>query len=161
VNDATQSVDVPATILDVLGIDPLPVQHGRTLRPYLSGADRPEPLPFVFSEYLENEEACLRTDRWKFVHCSGKRARTDGYVTAQPAPGRYVRLYDRTVDPDELHDLSSMRPDVVKQFQNDMLDVFRKTHPQASNEPHSGDIGDSLDWYLRPRDAATVGVPAR
>ncbi|HVW84116.1 MAG TPA: sulfatase-like hydrolase/transferase [Bryobacteraceae bacterium] len=153
VHDMTQSVDVPATILDLLGADPLPVQHGRSLRPYLTGGRRPDPLPFVFNEYLENEEACLRTPRWKFVHCSGKRARKDGYATANPTPGRYVRLYDRSADPNEFHDVSAAHPQMVKQFQAEMLAVFRRTHPEAEKEPKTQDTGELLDWYLRPRDA--------
>jgi choline-sulfatase len=41
VADLTESVDVPHTILDMLGAPPLPVQHGRSLRAYLEGR-RPE-----------------------------------------------------------------------------------------------------------------------
>ncbi|MDE3196255.1 MAG: sulfatase-like hydrolase/transferase [Acidobacteriota bacterium] len=153
VHDMTQSVDVPATILDLLNASPLPVRHGRSLRPYLMGATPPDPLPFVFNEYLENEEACIRTTRWKFIHCSGRRARKDGYATGNPTPGRYVKLYDRTSDPNELRDISGEHPDLVRQFQADMLDVFRRTHPEADNEPRAGGTPDLIDWYLRPRDA--------
>src|SRR5262249_9599262 len=35
VEDMTQHVDVTATICDLLGVDPLPAMHGRSLRPYL------------------------------------------------------------------------------------------------------------------------------
>src|SRR5262249_51225810 len=37
VHDFTESVDVPATILDLLGADPFAKQHGQSLRPYLEG----------------------------------------------------------------------------------------------------------------------------
>ena len=153
VQEATQSVDVPATILDLLGAGALPIQHGRSLRPYLMASGGLDPLPFVFSEYLENEEACVRTPRWKFVHCSGKRARKDGYETADPTPGRYVKLYDRQADPNELRDVSAVQPDQVRRFQSSMLEVFRRTHPDASAEPSRFSTPELLDWYLRPRDA--------
>ena len=34
-HDVTEHIDVPATIVDILGIDRLPIQHGQSLRPYL------------------------------------------------------------------------------------------------------------------------------
>ena len=37
VNAFTEHVDVSATIVDVMSVDPLPVQHGQSLRPYLEG----------------------------------------------------------------------------------------------------------------------------
>jgi arylsulfatase A-like enzyme len=158
VNEMTQSVDVPATVLDLLEVDPLPIQHGRTLRPYLTNSHKAEPLPFVFSEYLENEEACLRTDRWKFVFCSGRRARTDGYATSNPAPGRYVRLFDRKADPGELNNVAARNSELVNGFQKDMLALLRKTHPEAVAEPNIRDTAELLDWYLRPRDAKAVEI---
>ncbi len=99
VNDFTEHVDVPATIVDVMNLDALPIQHGHSLRPYLEGRRMEKPRDHVFAEYLENEEAYIRTDRWKYIFCSGRRARTDGYVTDNPTPGRYRRLYDLAHDP--------------------------------------------------------------
>ena len=77
------------TILDLLGADRFPCMHGQSLRPYLEGGKPAAPRDHIFSEYLENEEACIRTARWKYIHCSGKRERTDGYETDNPTPGRY------------------------------------------------------------------------
>ena len=94
VRDLTESVDVPHTILDLLGVEPFTIRHGQSLRPYLEGRCPAKPRDHIFSEYLENEEACVRTEQWKFVQCSGRRARTDGYRTDDPTPGRYIRLYD-------------------------------------------------------------------
>ena len=50
----------------------------------------------VFSEYLENEEAMVRSARYKLIVCTGRRLREDGYRTAEPwrLPGPYERLYD-------------------------------------------------------------------
>ena len=61
-----------------------------------------------FREYLENEEAAVRTREWKFIFCSGKRARQDGYDTHEPRPGRYMRLYHLGDDPRELNNLAAM-----------------------------------------------------
>jgi len=158
VHDFTESVDVPHTILDMLGAEALPVRHGQSLRPYLEGSRPSRPRTHIFSEYLENEEACIRTDRWKFIQCSGRRARKDGYITDNPTPGRYVRLYDQKKDPGELADQSAKHPEVVAQLSRLMLERFRSTHPEAAQEPPSLATPDAIDWYLRPRD--TVPKPA-
>ncbi len=98
IHDMTEHIDVPATITDMMELERLPIQHGRSLRPYLER--RPiNPRDHIFSEYLENEEAYIRTDGWKFIYCTGKRARKDGYITDNPTPGRYRILFDLKSDP--------------------------------------------------------------
>jgi choline-sulfatase len=152
VNDLTEHVDVPATIVDLLGADPLPVQHGRSLRPYLEGRRPSAPRDHVISEYLENEEGFVRTDRYKLIYCSGKRARGDGYITGNPTPGRYLRLYDLKNDPGEFTDVADRNPKVVARMEELLLRRFRETHPEAESEPPGLGREDSIDWYLRPRD---------
>ena len=67
VRDMTESVDVPHTILDMLGAPDLPVKHGQSLRPYLEGKTPGAPRTHIFSEYLENEEAFV-TNRHAQIH---------------------------------------------------------------------------------------------
>ncbi|MFN3321867.1 MAG: sulfatase [Bryobacteraceae bacterium] len=153
VQDFTEHIDVPATILDMLNVDPLPVQHGRSLRPYLEGKRPASRRDHIFSEYLENEEAFIRTDRWKFIFCSGKRSRTDGYETDNPTPGRYIRLYDLKSDPGEFTDVAAKNPKAVAKMQSLLLDRFRTTHPEVEKEPGSLSREEAIEWYLRPRDA--------
>jgi arylsulfatase A-like enzyme len=153
VRDFTESVDVPPTILEMLGAGPLPVQHGQSLRPYLEKKRVARPRLQVFSEYLENEEAFLRTAGWKLIHGSGKRERTDGYKTDNPKPGRTVRLYDLKRDPGEFRNVAAENGEMVKKLSNDMLKRFRDTHPEANTEPGGLSIDESIEWYLRPRDA--------
>jgi arylsulfatase A-like enzyme len=106
----------------------------------------------VFSEYLENEEAHLRSKIWKLVYCSGRRARRDGYETDDPTPGRYVRLFDLREDPDELTNVARQRLEIVTSYQEVMLAFFRNSHPDARHEPRRMSTEQLLDWYLRPRD---------
>lgn len=153
VRDLTEAVDVAPTVLDLLGAPPLPVEHGRSLRPYLEGRRPARPRRFIFSEYLENEEACVRTARFKLVFCSGRRARQDGYQTDRPTPGRWIRLYDLETDPGEFTDVSHQHPDVVAELQTLMLERFRSTHPEASREPKGLSVAEAIEFYLRPRDA--------
>ncbi len=111
------------------------------------------PRDHIFSEYLENEEACIRTEQHKFIFCSGKRSRTDGYETDNPTPGRYIRLYDLKADPGEFTDVARQNPELVAKVQGLMLARFRNTHPDAPQEPKRANIDELLEWYVRPRDA--------
>jgi arylsulfatase A-like enzyme len=154
VKDFTESVDVPATILDLLGADPFRVQHGQSLRPYLEGHRPRKPRESIFSEYLWAEEACVRTNRWKYAHATGVRARNDGYKTDNPTPGRTIRLWDQQADPGEFTDVAGKHPEVVAELQRLMLSRFRSTHPDAPNEPGNLDASEAIEWYLRPRDGA-------
>ena len=150
VHDLTEHVDLSATIADWLHLEPLPFRHGRSLRPYLEG----KPVrgrDHVFSEYLENEEAYIRSTRWKFVYCTGRRERQDGYVTGNPTPGRYAILYDIEKDPGEFHNVAKDHPEVIAKMERLMLERFRNTHPDAASEPQ-GAVREALDFYLRPRD---------
>jgi arylsulfatase A-like enzyme len=151
VHAMTEHADLSATITDLLDLEPLPVQHGRSLRALLEGDGGPE-RDHIFSEYLENEEAYVRTARWKLVYCSGKRARGDGYATANPAPGRYTILHDLASDPGEFHNVAARHAEVVKELKGLMLARFRSTHPDASAEPKGASLDEALDFYLRPRD---------
>jgi choline-sulfatase len=153
VRDLTEHIDVPATIVDIMGLDPLPVTHGQSLRPYLQGRAPERPRDHVFSEYLENEEAYIKTAGWKYIFCSGKRARKDGYEIDNPTPGRYRRLYDLRNDPGEFTDVAQKHPEMAAKFEGLMLDRFRATHPDREKEPQRLSTAEAIEFYLRPRDA--------
>jgi arylsulfatase A-like enzyme len=158
VADLTEHIDVPATICDVMGLDPLPVMHGHTLRPYLEGRPMERGRDHIFSEYLENEEAFIRTPEWKYIFCSGRRERTDGYKTDKPAPGRYRRLYDLKRDPGEFTDVAAKHPEMVERFETLMLERFRATHPDREKEPQRLSRAEAIEFYLPPRDAPATAA---
>ena len=153
VQDFTESIDVPPTITQLLHAERFEINQGQSLAPYLSGGRLPKPRSHIFSEYLENEEACIRTRAWKFIQCSGKRLRTDGYRTDNPTPGRYTRLFHLTEDPGEFHNVSQRHPEVTVALSRELLARFRATHPESGHEPSGLSEPDIIDWYLRPRDA--------
>jgi choline-sulfatase len=148
----TEHIDVPATITDMMRLDRLPVQHGQSLRPYLEGRSAGQARSSIFSQYLENEEVFTAGDRWKFIFCSGRRARTDGYEIDNPTPGRYIRLYDRKSDPGEFTDVAGKHPEVVQAMQKSILERFRATHPDAASEPKGLPDPEAIEFYVRPRD---------
>jgi choline-sulfatase len=153
VRDLTEHIDVPATIVDMMNLDPLPVTHGQSLRPYLEGRAPQDPRDHIFSEYLENEEAYIKTFDWKYILCSGKRARKDSYEIDNPTPGRYRRLYDLRNDPGEFTDVAQKYPEMVAKFESLMLDRFRATHPERESEPQRASREEAIEFYLQPRDA--------
>jgi hypothetical protein len=110
----------------------------------------------VFSEYLENEEAYIKTKEWKYIFCSGKRARQDGYQTDNPTPGRYKRLYHLTTDPGEFTDVTKAHPELTARFEGLMLERFRTTHPDRGKEPAGVSREEAIEFYLRPRDAKPI-----
>jgi choline-sulfatase len=141
----TEHIDLGPTLLQMLDAPALPLQHGQALT---------KARDLIFSEYLENEEVFVRTERWKLIFGSGKRTREDGYVTQTPQPGRYVRLFDLQSDPGEYNDVSGKNPGVVKQLGNVALERFRATHPESASEPSQAGWESALEFYLRPRDNA-------
>jgi arylsulfatase A-like enzyme len=153
VQDFTESVDVAPTILELLGVSPIPLQQGQLLRPYLAGLPHATPRSHIFSQYLENEEAYIRTDQYKFMYCSGKRYRKDNLQTDNPRPGRNVRLYDLWSGPNEVTDVSQSWPTLVADFKGLILDRFLKTHPEAGKLPKGLTLEQQIEFFLRPRDA--------
>lgn len=149
----TQLVDIAPTLFELLGVEPLPVMHGRSLVPLLKGKTASH-RDVVFTEYLENEEAAVRTAEWKFIFCSGNRERKDGYKTDNPTPGRYKRLYNLKDDPEEMTNLAGKKEyaPVVEKLQRALLDRFLGTHPEAAQLPKGLSEEEKIEWFLRPRD---------
>ena len=129
VNDLTESVDVPHTILDMLDAPALPVSTAALCVPISKPERSAIRANHIFSEYLENEEAYIRTATHKFIYCTGNRKRTDGYVTDKPTPGRYLRLYDLRKDPGEFSDVAAKNPKIVAKMKTLMLDRFARPTP--------------------------------
>jgi choline-sulfatase len=134
----TESVDVSPTITRLLKLsNRLPSPHGRDL---LTSPPKDE----IFSVYLENEEACLIWENWKFIYSTGRRKRLDGYETDQPTPGPITRLYDLKRDPGEFRNVAAQYPALVQNLRHRLEARFAATHPEP---------GLDLDAWLRPRDA--------
>lgn len=147
VTGLTEHIDLAPTLCDLLQVDPMPTFHGRSMTPA-----SPRTRRHVIAQYLENEEAFVRTPEWKYIYGTGRRKRTDGYETANPTPGPYERLFSLQRDPGEFTDLSARRPEVVRQMQDLWLARMRATHPEAGQEPN-GSRENAMAFYLRPRDA--------
>jgi arylsulfatase A-like enzyme len=111
VPQTVELIDVAPTLLELLGLPPLPVQHGRSLVPYLErpgegGAGKP-----AFSEYGSSSINTVVRGDWKLI------VNPDGFVPVcipDAAPGHYpigkVELYDLAEDPLETTNLADREP---------------------------------------------------
>jgi choline-sulfatase len=149
-------IDIVPTLLEACG-RPVPAAvQGRSLCGILSG-QKTEHRDHVIAEYSENEEAMIRTGRWKLIYSTGKRKREDGYATSKPLPGRTILLYDESEDPEELRNLAS-RPEhakLVEQLTATLADHMKRTARQPELVPRDGDVHAVLEHCLKPRDVAT------
>jgi choline-sulfatase len=150
-------IDIVPTVLDLCGITPPATIQGRTLVPTLTGRV-PTHRDEVFIEYSENEEAAVRTDRWKFIYGTGRRERKDGYTTGRPLPGRTIRLYDLAADPEELTNLAGQpeHAPLIADFTRRLAEHLVRTARQPELVPGTDDVHVLLEFCLQPRDVASA-----
>lgn len=156
VTDLVEMIDIYPTVLRLLNRSAPPNLHGMDLSGLVRGESGARGRDAVFSEYTENEEAMIRTARYKLIVGTGRRLRQDGYATGKPLPGPYQRLYDLTDDPNETRDLSadprfqSLRDDLLHRLHD------RLTSTRAGLEPVPPGLStiEAIHWCLVPRDPA-------
>ena len=154
VPEQVELVDVLPTLLDLVGV-PVPSDlHGRSLKALLMGEPGARGRDIVVSEYLENEEAMARSERYKLIVGTGRRARRDGYVSGNPTPGPYSRLFDLRADPEETDDLSAAAElgDVRERLLRAMYERLTTTRPEGEHVPEGLTERVAVEWCLRPRD---------
>jgi choline-sulfatase len=154
-------IDIVPTLLEACH-EPVPgTVQGRSLAGLLRG-HRETQRDHVIAEYSENEEAMIRTDRWKLIYSTGKRLREDGYATGRPLPGRTVLLFDEANDPDEMTNLVKQPEHAgrVEELTAKLADHMRRTARQPHLVPKGGDVHAVLEHCLQPRDVEAGGGPS-
>jgi arylsulfatase A-like enzyme len=149
-------VDLVPTILDVLNVPPLPGVQGRSLEPLLNGTTT-EHRTSVFSEFLADNKAMIRTERWKYIFTTGQHDLAQGYATGFGPSGIDHRLYDLSADPREMNDLADdpQYSGVVAALQLKMLERFLATDPRADALPEQLSLEQALVWFCEPPERAT------
>lgn len=89
------NLDIPATILDMAGLDTPSAMEGTSLIPVMAGKAR-EWRQEIFCEHLWDnadipQSECIRTLKWKYIR--------------YPQHPDYEELYDLQSDPNEIHNL--------------------------------------------------------
>ena len=152
VNQAmVEFVDLVPTILELLGISPLPGVQGVSFQEVLRGRAT-QHRQSIFSEYLPDNQAMLRTRHWKYIFTSGRHDLALGYATGNLPTGIKHRLYDMEEDPQEFNNLAD-RPELaetLRALQGQLLDRFKQTDPRADRLPSDLDISQALAWFCEP-----------
>lgn len=147
-------VDLFPTLMDLAGSPCPPDRHGRSLAPLLRGDEGAAGRESVFSEYLENEEAMIRDDRFKLIVGTGRRHRQDGYANANPRPGPYARLFDLGTDPGEATNRAD-DPTLAPVRDRLLAELHRRmTASREGLPPLPGGLSprEAIEWCLVPRD---------
>ncbi|HEY4311154.1 MAG TPA: sulfatase [Pirellulales bacterium] len=156
-------IDVVPTVLDLCGIDKPTTVEGRSLAGVLDGTNE-QHRDCVFVEYAENEEAAIRTVRWKLVYSTGRRERQDGYTSGRPLPGKTVRLFDVQNDPDELVNLAALPEQAsrVAELTDKLAQHMRDVTPGARELASNADADAILARCLPPvEEMRTSAAPPR
>lgn len=158
VNSLTEMVDLAPTILEALGVESMPGLHGKSLMPVLNGKTTKH-KDVIFSEYLPDNMAMVRTDRFKYIYMNGKRDLDLGYATGNGPAGIYHALYDLKNDPGETINLAKQEANKARvlQMQKEMLKIFRKTHPKANTIPRNISIEQQLAHFCNPPEGEKPG----
>jgi arylsulfatase A-like enzyme len=154
ISGLVEMVDILPTVLHLLNLPAPPGMQGIDLEPLIRGKPGAMGHDFVFSEYLENEEAMVRSDRFKLIVGTGRRQRQDGYQTGKPLPGPYQRLFDLVDDPGEARDLGADPPHQA--VKDDLLHKMyvRMVTTREGLEPIPIGLSrlEMIHWCLIPRD---------
>jgi choline-sulfatase len=148
-------IDLLPTILEICGEAAPANLHGRSLTSLLREQTSVH-REHVIAEYADNEEAMIRTERWKLIYNTGSRRRRDGYALDAPAGEPSVQLYELDDDPDETINLAGQakHSGLVEQLTNVMADHLMRTARDRRRLPQTKDIRLILGHCLTPRDVA-------
>lgn len=146
-------IDLSPTIVELLGLDPMDEAQGISLVPVIEGKTE-EVKDLVFAEFLEDNKAMVCNKEWKYIFTTGQRDLGQGYATGYGPSGILDKLYNLKSDPDETHDVADdpANAETLKELQQEMIRIFRTTHPDAGDLPEGLSIEETLVWFCEPRD---------
>ncbi|MEM9326655.1 MAG: sulfatase-like hydrolase/transferase [Bacteroidota bacterium] len=156
INELVEYVDVTPTLIDLLGVRVPDAVQGRSLLALINGTNSNH-RDYVFSCYLEDNMAMVRTDSLKYIFHTGSRDLGIGYATGYGPSGMFHRLYDVVRDPEESRNLANDRAYAthLESLQQLMLRHFLTHHPDADRCPETLTTVGKLVWFCEPRDVGT------
>ncbi len=124
VNDMVEGIDLPATMLDLAGAEPLPRSSGQSLLPIMKGAGSKKECAFseLGQRVADKDGVRDKEKRWNFVCAANQRYRLT-YETTTKTP---CELFDLQEDPDELS--NRINDPAVKKLCNDMINDLILPH---------------------------------
>lgn len=151
-------IDVVPTILDILGEEQISESQGKSFLPVLNN-ETDKHREIAFSEYLQDNLAMVTTKKWKYMFTTGSRDLGIGYATGYGSSGIVPRLYDLENDLQESENVAEAYPEIMRQMQEEMLQRFMETHPDAEQCPEELTLEGKLVWFCEPRDVGTDQSP--
>lgn len=129
-----QVKDIMPTILDILDISTGAGFNGRSLMPLATGGCRePEPEMYI-TECTWQRKHGWRTPEWKFF----RALEPDFHYKPE------IELYNLVKDPEELHNVASENPEVVKMMEERMLKhIAKRTAETGRDNP----MLTNLNWH--------------
>ncbi|CAN5902575.1 choline-sulfatase [soil metagenome] len=149
----TEFIDLVPTLIEAVGVKSIPGVQGKSMVPVLA-KNKNSHRKYVFSEFLVDNKVMLRSRDWKYVFTSGKTDLGQGYETGHPAPGITHWLYDLQKDPNETTNLapSGRHEKLIREMQQELLKIFRATHPYSARIPKSLPVEEQLVLFCEPLD---------
>ncbi len=144
-------MDVFPTLATICGLDIPAEVEGKTLIPILTGESKTH-RQAVFSEYLENEEAMIRDERFKLIYSTGHRERKDGYATDKDSPRPWIRLFDLKNDPGETRNLAGLPQFAARVEEMKKTMIGRLSSRPDFQTEQSATPDEQLLRYLKPPD---------
>ena len=156
IDQMVEFVDLAPTLMDIISVDHLQKGQGKSLLPLIKNPGSPH-KDYVFSEFLADNKAMVRTNDWKYIFTTGKRDLGQGYATGNPPPGITHRLYNLKEDPKETSD-QSQNPEyqkIMQELQQTMLEHFHRTHPFAPRISRELPLEEQLMAFCEPPEGDT------
>jgi len=149
-------IDLVPTLLELTGVQPLDEVQGKSFAHLLKNRNAAH-REAVFSEYLEDNLAMIKTAEWKYVFTTGRRDLGINYQTGYGPSGIIHRLYNLKKDPGEQTDVSKKPKNqkTLEEMQLMMLQRFVETHPDAVRCPQNLSLEGKLVWFCEPRDVGS------
>ena len=141
VEQPVELIDILPTILDLIGIEPPPDQHGVSLAPLLMRPDAPGRGRPAFSQYDDTSIRTVLSDNWKLIYNPDNHV--PECVPGAPSfsyPIEEVELYDLANDPGETRNMALERPELVR----DLRRAIRERFAALTDRSEDQDIPDDL-----------------
>ena len=159
IDNLVEFVDLAPTILEALGIDPMNGLQGKSLLPLLNGEPKRH-KNYIFSEFLADNKAMIRTEKWKYIYTSGQHDLAQGYATGKPPSGVLHKLYDMINDPNETTNVSHLPElaDTLKALQKTLLSHFQATHPNTESINSDISLEIQLKGFCNPPEGQDINA---
>jgi arylsulfatase A-like enzyme len=145
VEPLVRNVDLWPTVLELVGLPPLPKADGRSLVPVITATARGEPAGVAPTSYAYLDRNWGKSEKPSAplvsVSSNGRR------LLISPTPERKLELFDHATDPTEQHDLAAERPDWVAELEPQLEQSLREQPVWGT--PHEVQLDEMSQSILR------------